>query len=210
MQPAAKFSWSNSPHPTRDGPLPQYGADMAGLTDEERRQLEIIVGRRLGARSDAKVVVGAYLDAMARNAFSRTVESGPVPTSLVAERSAILIEISRQLGRVIEDFEIQALLRVAPSQARSMRATLLATYSDDADSLTLAWSMRGARQLGRLTVDGLNGTSVALDSEDRRDALFAYAGRTGVEVRVVTNDDAHPWAVVLADAFPKADLPPKA
>jgi hypothetical protein len=182
---------------------------MAGLTDDERAQLETVVGRRLGARSDATIVVTAYLNAMARSAFSRTVESGPVPTSLVAERSAILIEISRQLGRIIEDFEIQALFRVAPPLARSMRTTLLATYSDDADALTVKWLMRGARQLDRVTVDGLNGTKVALNSEDRRDALIAYAGRTGVEVRVVTDDNAHKWAVVLADDFPKADLPRK-
>lgn len=182
---------------------------MAGLTKEEQGLLERVVGRRLGVRSDAPVLVDAYLNAMARNAYSRTVESGPVPTSLVTERSAILIEISRQLGRVIEDFEIQALFRVTAPQARSMRTTLLATYSDDADALTLAWSMRGARQLGRLTVDDLNGTKVRLESEDRRDALIAYAGRAGVEVRVITDDEAHPWAVVLGDAFPKADLPAK-
>lgn len=186
-----------------------YGAAMAGLTKEEQKLLETVVGRRLGVRSDAQVLVAAYLNAMARNAYSRTVESGPVPTSLVAERSAILIEISRQLGRVVEDFEIQALFRVAPPQARSMRTTLLATYSDDADALTLAWSMRGAQQLGRINVDGLNGTKVRLESEDRRDALVAYARRTGVEVGVVTDDDAHPWAVVLGDGFPKADLPAK-
>lgn len=183
---------------------------MAGLTKDEQSRLETVVARRLGVRSNAKVLVAAYLDAMERNAYSRTVESGPVPTSLVAERSAILVEISRQLGRVIEDFEIQALFRVTPRQAGSMRATLLATYSDDADALTLAWSMRGAWRLKRrLTVDGLNGTKVVLESEDRRDALVAYAGRTGVEVRVITDDDAHPWAVVLGDDFPKADLPPE-
>jgi hypothetical protein len=182
---------------------------MAGLKSEERKQLEVVVGRRLGARADAKVVVAAYLDAMARSAYARTVDPGPVPTSLVAERSAILIEISRQLGRVIEDYEIQALFRVAPAQARSMRTTLLATYGDDTDALTLAWSMLGARNLGRMKFDDLNGTKVALDSEDRRDALMGYTGRIGVEVRVVTDDAAHPWSIVVADDFPKADLPPK-
>ncbi|MGO4362278.1 hypothetical protein [Terrabacter sp. RAF57] len=182
---------------------------MSGLTKDELSRLETVVARRLGARSESKTLVDAYLTAMAKNAYSRTVESGPVPTSLVSERSAILIEISRQLGRVIEDFEIQALLRVTPPQARSMRSTLLATYSDDADVLTLTWSMRAAHQLGRETVDGLNGTKVSLASEDRRDALISYAERAGVAVRTITDDDAHPWAVVLGDDFPKADLPPK-
>jgi hypothetical protein len=30
-----------------------------------------------------------------------------------------------------------------------------------------------------------------------------------VDVRVITDDEAHPWAVVLGDDFPKADLPAK-
>jgi hypothetical protein len=180
---------------------------VAGLTPEERARLEQVVARRVGARSKAKDLVAAYLDAMARHAFAHTTDAGPVPTSLTAERSAILIEISRQLHRVIEDFEIQALLRVSATQARSMRTTLLATYSDDADDLTLEWSLRDARTGRRRKVDSFTGTEIFLDSEDRRDAFVAYARRNGVPVEVVLGDDARPWQIVVGDAFPKDQLP---
>lgn len=183
---------------------------MGGLTAEQQKKLEAVVARRLGARSDGQALVSAYLDAMAQNAYARTVETGPVPTSLIAERSAILIEISRQLARVIEDFEIQALFRVAPSQARSMRTTLLATYSDDADALTLAWAKIGARQLKRVEIDGLAGPKCVFESEDRRNAFTDFLARSGIDYRVITDDDAHPWAVVVSDNLPSSDLPPRA
>lgn len=182
---------------------------MGGLTAEQKKKLESVVARRLGARSDGRALVYAYLDAMAQNAYARTVESGPVPTSLVAERSAILIEISRQLGRVIEDFEIQALLRVPPPHARSMRTTLLATYSDDANALTLAWAKVGSRQLKRVEIDGLAGPKCVFESEDRRNAYTDFLARSGIDYRLITDDDAHPWSVVVSDDLPSSDLPPK-
>jgi hypothetical protein len=183
---------------------------MGGLTTEQRKKLEAVVARRLGARSDGSALVVAYLDAMAQNGYARTVETSPVPTSLVAERSAILIEISRQLGRVVEDFEIQALFRVARPQARSMRTTLLATYSDDADALTLAWAKVGARQLKRVEIDGLAGAKCVFESEDRRDAYTDYLARSGIAFRLITDDEAHLWAIVVSDDLPTSDLPPKA
>jgi len=180
---------------------------MAGLTPEERQHLEGIVGRRLGVRSDAKTLVASYLDAMERNAYARTVEVGPVPTSLTAERSAVLIEISRQLKRVIEDFEIQALFRVTAAQAKAMRTTLLATYSDDADDLTLDWSLIGARNRGRRRVDAFTGTAVEFTAEDRQNAFAAAAQRVGVRVARVVGDQAMPWLLVVGDEFPQAKLP---
>lgn len=85
---------------------------MSGLTIDERAKLEKVVSRRIGKRSDAVELVKCYLDAMSRNAYFRTTDDSPVPTSLGAERTLLLIEISRQLHRLAEDFEIQALLRV--------------------------------------------------------------------------------------------------
>ncbi len=144
---------------------------MVGLSGEELVRLEAVIARRVGVRCDPKKLVEAYLAALAASGFRRTVGDGPVPTSLTAERSLVLIEVSRQLGRVIEDFEIQALFRVSQSTARSMRTTLLATYSDDTDALTLDWSLRGARQDGREKTAEFTGTAIVLTSEDRRDAL---------------------------------------
>lgn len=180
---------------------------MTGLTDAERQQLDKVVGRRVGARSDAKQLVAAYLDAMVRNAYARTTDTGPVPTSLTAERSLILIEISRQLNRVIEDFEIQALFRVTLTSARTMRTTLLATYSDDADELTMAWSLRGARTDGRRKASSFTGTVIVFESEDRRNAFVDNLQRSGIDIELILGDDAKPWQVIVGDAFPKSQLP---
>lgn len=180
---------------------------MAGLTAEQRQVLEDVVGRRIGYRGDAKTLVVAYLAAMEQNAFARTVQVGPVPTSLTAERSAVLIEISRQLHRVIEDFEIQALFRVTAAQARSMRTTLLATYSDDADDLTIDWSLAGAKNRGRRRGDTFAGTAIEFSAEDRRDAFLAAAQRVGIHVEVVLGEASRPWLLLVGDEFPAAKLP---
>lgn len=101
---------------------------MDGISDEERQHLTDVVTRRIGARStpdELEALVSGYLEAVVRNAFKRTTDPGPVPTSLTAERSALLIEVSSQMGKVIEDYEIQALLRVPLTQARTMRTGLM-------------------------------------------------------------------------------------
>jgi hypothetical protein len=180
---------------------------MTGLTNAERQRLEQVVARRVGVRSDPKQLVAAYLDAMVRNAYSRTTDGAPVPTSLTAERSLILIEISRQLNRVIEDFEIQALFRVTLTSARAMRTTLLATYTDDADQLTMAWSLRGARTDGRHNAGSFAGTVIVFESQDRRDAFVDNVQRSGIDIEVVLGDAKKPWQVVVGDAFPKSQLP---
>jgi hypothetical protein len=178
-----------------------------GLTEEQRKRLEDVVRRRVGVRSDAEQLTTAYLNAMLRNAYVRTTEPGPVPTSLTAERSAILIELSRELGRVVEDFEIQALFRVTLGQARAMRTMLLATYSDDADDLTLAWSLRGAHTGPRRRGETFSGTVIVFGAEDRRDAFVAHVEREGIDVEVILGDDSAPWQVLVGDAFPRDQLP---
>lgn len=184
-----------------------YRACMAGLTKAERERLTQVVARRLGARSDAADLATAYLEAAERHAFARTCEPGPVPTTLNVERSAVLIEISRGLKRVINDFEIQALFRVTAAQAKAMRTTLLAMYSDDTDELTLAWSLEEARTLGRLDVGAFTGTEIQFNSKERRDSFLAQNERAGVKVEVLLGDEARPWRAAVGDAFPKANLP---
>lgn len=185
----------------------QYLLHMAGLTPDERKRLDEVVARRIGYRGDAVALVTAYLTAMERHAYARTVEVGPVPTSLTAERSAVLIEISRQLKRVIEDFEIQALFRVTTSQARSMRTMLLATYSDDADDLTIDWCLVGAKNRGRRRGGTFAGTAVEFAAEDRRDAFAASAQRIGVHVELVVGEPRMPWLLIVGDEFPTEKLP---
>ena len=182
---------------------------MGGLSNGEQNHLESIVKRRVGARSDAASLVRAYLDAMARNALFRTTDDGPVPTSLSVERSLLLIQISRELNRVIEDYEIQALFRVTPSQAKTMRTTLFATYPDIANELALTWSLVDARQDGRQKTPGFTGTVIVFTSDDRRDAFVDYSKRMGISVENLLGNAEQPWRVAVGDEFPKSELPKK-
>ncbi|RHW22753.1 hypothetical protein D0Z08_31350 [Nocardioides immobilis] len=120
----------------------------------------------------------------------------------------MLVEISRQLKRVIEDFEIEALFRVTRTQARTMRTTLLATYSDVTDDLTLTWSLVGARTLGRISQGSVVGSEIQFSSEERRDAFVAQMDRGATPTEVLLGDPKKPWRVVVDDAFPKDSLPP--
>jgi hypothetical protein len=180
---------------------------MGGLTDEERRRLEETIARRLGARSDAAQLTSAYLDAMAHYAYTRTAGSGPVPTSLTSERSEILIEICRQLRRMVEDFEIQALMRVTTTQARAIRTALQAAHSDDAAELDLHWSLRGAKNHKRRKGTAFTGEVIVFAAEDRRDAFIAYAERSGIEIEPIQGEAGAPWQVVVGAGFPRDRLP---
>lgn len=180
---------------------------MGELNEQERQTLQAAVARRLGARRDATELVPAYLVAAQRHAFSRTLQAGPVPTSLTVERSGLLLEISRELGRVIDDVEIEALFRVSRSQARTMRTTLLASYSDITDDLTVDWALKDARRGARKTVGDVNGTLIRFSSEQKLNAFLSQMERSGTDTELVYDDKRSPWAVVVSDAFPRDRLP---
>jgi hypothetical protein len=181
---------------------------MGGLAPEERRRLEAVVAARIGARSDsAAALTAAYLDAVERHAFSRTVGPGPVPTSLTSERAELLFEICIRLERVIEDFEIQALFRVTVTQARAMRRMLLATHTDEANRLDHAWSLVGARRDGRRKGAKVTGEVIVFDDKDRRNAFTAFAARTGIQFERVLGDGEKPWQVIVADDYRTDRLP---
>ncbi|MEV8239353.1 hypothetical protein AB0O90_03885 [Microbacterium testaceum] len=179
---------------------------MGALDDADTVRLKNVVLRRLGAGHDAQALVDAYLTAAQRHAFARTVEIGPVPTSLTVERSGLLLEISRELGRVVDDAEIQALFRVSRSQARAMRTTLLASYSDITDDLTVYWALKDASNGGRKKVGDVNGTLVRLSSEQKLEAFLSQMERLGVPTETMT-DSRSGWAVVVSDAFDRQRLP---
>lgn len=180
---------------------------MGGLTGDERTRLQETIARRLGARSDAAQLTSAYLDAMSHYAYTRTVGSGPVPTSLTSERAEILLEICRQIDRMIEDFEIQALFRVTVTQARAIRTALQAAHSDDANELDLHWALRAAKNPKRRRGDAFTGEVIVFAAEDRRDAFIAYAERSGIAIEVVQGEADRPWQVIVGDGFPRDRLP---
>jgi hypothetical protein len=181
---------------------------MGGLQPVERRLLEETVAARIGARAgDARELTAAYLDAMERNAYFRTMGPGPVPTSLASERSEMLFEVCNQLQRVIEDFEIQALFRVTETQARAMRRMLLATHSDEANRFDHAWSLVGATTAARRKGRKVTGEVIVFQDEDRQSAFMAYAGRTGIAVERVLGEGDKPWQVIVSDDYPADRLP---
>jgi hypothetical protein len=181
---------------------------MGGLEPAERKRLERTVAARLGARSgDAAGLTAAYLDAMERNAYLRTMGPGPVPTSLTSERAEMLFAICNQLERVIEDFEIQALFRVTATQARAMRKTLLATHSDEANQLDHAWSLVGATTAARRKGRRVTGEVIVFQDEDRQHAFIGYAERTGIAVERVLGEGDQPWQVIVSDDYPADRLP---
>ena len=181
---------------------------MVGLTSADRTELRDAIKRRLGVRPGAAQLTEAYLNGAQRHALSRTIADGPVPTSLNVERSGLLLEVSRELQRVIEDYEIEALFRVSRSQARSMRTTLLATYSDAVDPMTMTWSLteatRGKRTKGRRVA----GETIGFDSGQKRDAFVACLERSGYEVEILHDDETR-WQVIVGYQFPRAQLPKK-
>lgn len=181
--------------------------DVGQLNDQEQQQLQSVVSRRLGARRDATELVPAYLVAAQRHAFSRTLQPGPVPTSLTVERSGLLLEISRELGRVIDDVEIEALFRVSRSQARTMRTTLLASYSDITDDLTVDWALKDASRGARKVVGEVNGTLIRFSSEQKLASFVSQMERSGIDTELVLDDKRSTWAVVVSDAFLRARLP---
>jgi hypothetical protein len=180
---------------------------MGEIVAEERATLSKTIERRLGTRGDPSELAKAYLIAAQRHALARTTEVGPVPTSLTVERSGLLLEISRELGRVIDDSEIEALFRVPRSQARSMRTTLLATYSDITDELSLKWALLDAKNDGRKTVDHVNGTALRFETEGQRDAFISQTKRMGYATAKILGDATVEWGLVVADDFHHISMP---
>lgn len=175
----------------------------SGITDAERELFVAVVDRRVGARGrgQAQSLVDAYLRAVERHAFVRTTDAGPVPTSLTVERSSMLIEISRQLRRVIEDYEIRALFRVTPAQAKSMRTTLLATYGDVTDGLMLEWSLMESSMLGEGRDGDVEGQKIKFADEDRLAAFKEQCQRAGVPIAVITGDTENPFLAVADSGY---------
>ena len=179
----------------------------AAIVEGDAERLERVIKNRIGARSDGGELARAYAEGAAQHALNSAMGSGPVPTSLPAERAALMIEVSRKLGRLVEDFEIEALLRLTSGLAKSVRRTLVATYTDAAAELLERWSLKGARGKGRRKVDDFAGEAISFADEDRRDAFVEAQEKVGIPVQVVHGEADNPWMVVVGDEFPTDKLP---
>ncbi len=121
----------------------------------------------------------AYQDGVLRHAVERTTGSGPIPTTLSAERADLLAFVSRALGRLLTEDEVAALLRIPTATARSLRKVMLAVY-DDLPALGLQTAFDGANRVGRGSQGDVNdGYRVKFSSEEKLEIAEVELARQG-------------------------------
>lgn len=129
----------------------------------------------------------AYRDGVAAHAIERTTGTGPVPSTLSAERAELLAHVSRNLGQLLSEVEIGALLRIPTTAAKSLRKTMLAVY-DDLPLLSLKSAFIGAIRDGRGTAGEIkDGYRVKFASAEKLEIARAELARQGFLWELVTS-----------------------
>ena len=155
---------------------------------------------RLGPSADADALAKAYMEASHSHALSRTLGTGPVASSISADRADLMINVSRELGRLVDRSEIEALLRIPAAAAASVLKLMVATYTDDAGPLQIAWCLQGAYSDGVGTHGPIaDGSRVVLADRDRLEGLLESLHRDGVNV-VAKTDEPELRNLVVIDA----------
>lgn len=167
----------------------------------EVEKLASVLSDRLGKHSDGRELALAYMCAVQWNAIARTLGPGPVATSFAADRISLLMDVSKELGRLLSDIEIGALMRVTMSNARRWHRELLAVYADEANPLALNWSLAGARLCGRGKENGVVGNKVAVSNKEKIATLVHQIGRLGFDAVVLHGEPKEPHLVLISDAF---------
>ncbi len=171
------------------------------LSEGDVNRLAAALESRLGTRSDGKRLAVAYLNAVQWQALERAVGSGPPVTALGSYRIDLLMHVSKELGRLITDEEVGALMRVTPATARRWHRELLAVYADEANPLALAWSLEEARRLGRGDEADVVGEKIGFPSADCRDVFVEQLERLGHPVVVLHGERTQPWVALAGDEF---------
>ena len=93
--------------------------------------------------------VESLVDALMKAAQDQLLEtitgSGPVPSNMVAARAELLYYSCVRMGRILEQREVEVLFRTLPTNARSIMATMHATYEEALREQFLERMRRGAR-----------------------------------------------------------------
>src|SRR5262245_34313396 len=113
------------------------------MADTAAQRIAKALRARLGPQAKADEVAKAYLKASDEHALSRTLGVGPVASNLTADRAELMINVSRQLGRLVDRAEIESLLRITSAQASQVHKLMVATYTDDAGPLQISWCLQG-------------------------------------------------------------------
>jgi hypothetical protein len=164
-------------------------------------ELRKVLADRLGDDGRAKDLATAYLAGMADYAIERTTGQGGVPTTLVGERVELLLHISKQLGHLITEREIAALLRVNPATARRLHIELRSVHEDVVRPFVYQYALQKAQLDCKGEHGGVKGTRVAFATEEQMEAFLIEAERTGLPVSRKRDEGNHPWLLYVAAGF---------
>lgn len=167
---------------------------------DEGKLIEVLRGR-LGEGARAKDLSSAYLTGMANYAVERTTGQGGVPTTLIGERVELLLHISKELGYLLTEREIAALLRVNPGTARRLHIELRSVHEDTVRPFVYRYALGGAKKDGTGRHQGVRGTRVSFVSEEQMEAFLIEAERTGIAVSRKRDEENLPWLLYVDVAF---------
>lgn len=169
------------------------------MADED--ELTKVLAGRLGDDARAKELTAAYLSGIANYAIERTTGQGGVPTTLVGERVELLLHISKQLGHLITERQIGALLRVNPGTARRLHIELRSVHEDTVRPFVYRYALQNARTEGKGEHYGVVGTRVAFATEEQMEAFLTEAGRTSLPVARKRDETNLPWLLYVHSGF---------
>lgn len=169
------------------------------MTNED--ELTKVLVDRLGEKARASELANAYLAGMADYAVQRTTGQGGVPTTLVGERVELLLHVSKQLGRLISEREVAALLRVNPGTARRLHIELRSVHEDTMRPFVYRYALQNAKSDGKGEHAGVGGVRVAFATEDQMEAFLTEAERTGLRVTRKRDEANLPWLLYVDPSF---------
>jgi hypothetical protein len=157
-----------------------------------------VLGRRLGITEEkAAALADNYLEGVKQHALARTIGGAAAPTSLTVDRAELIMAVCRARGDLLTEREIEALLRVTGSMARSIRRQVEAAYDDEVSEYLLGAALRGALTDGSGKFSSVEGNRIVVRDKDARDQLLAECQRRGIQAIARPDDSQKPNLVYV-------------
>ena len=151
------------------------------MADRTRDELVAVLTLRLGVTKEkASALADDYLEGIKQHALARTIGGTAAPTSLTVDRAEMIMAVCRARGDLLTDREIEALLRVTGSMARSIQRQVEAAYDDEVSAYLLGAALRGAVTDGTGKFGSVDGNRIVMRDEDARDQLLVELERRGI------------------------------
>jgi hypothetical protein len=116
--------------------------DSDALKAKAADRFEALAGSQVG---ETHPLVAALLLASQDQLLETIAGTGPVPSNMVAVRAELLYYACVRAKRILEQREVEVLFRTLPANARSIMATMHATYEEALRQHFLERMGRGAR-----------------------------------------------------------------